>query len=59
MEIKCYMHVEIFDGYSRTESFCYCAPDNREITDSACMGSFVDIGCVLATDNWVTGMGTC
>jgi len=53
------LHVEIFEGYSRTESFCYCGPDSREITDSAGMGLFVAIGCVIATDNWVTGMGTC
>ena len=59
MKIKCYMHVEIFEGYSRIESFCYCAPEHREITESACLGLFVDSGCVIATDNWVTGMGTC
>jgi len=59
MKIKCDVHVEIFEGYCRTESFCCCAPEHREITESACMALLVDTGCVIATDNWVTGMGTC
>lgn len=53
------MLVDIFEGYSRTESFCYCAPEHSEITQSSCMGLLVDTGCDIATDNWVTGMGTC